>query len=94
MRRFVMFSAVVSVIVLTAAGVDASNNQSTVPVATAVGLCNKHGGMKNGGCSFDTGKELVNVDCNGKSGCVVNVSSARTVSHPNKKPTSGGTMAR
>jgi hypothetical protein len=92
MRRFVMFSAVVSVIVLTAAGVDAGNKQTLVPAATAEGLCNKHGGMKNGGCSFNSGDSIVDVDCNGKSGCKVTVMSQ--VSHPNKKPTSGGTMAR
>jgi hypothetical protein len=87
-----MFPAVVSVIVLTAAGVDAANNQSLVPVKTAEGLCNKHGGMKNGGCSFNSGDSIVDVDCNGKSGCKVTVMSSQ-VSHPNKRPTSGGTTA-
>jgi hypothetical protein len=56
-------------------------------------ISNKHGGVQNGGCSFDTGKNLVDVDCNGKSGCVVTVMSSR-VSHSNKRPTSGGTTAR
>jgi hypothetical protein len=92
-RSFVMFPAVFTVIVLTVAGVNAGQNSSTVPVKTAVGLCNKHGGMQNGGCAFDTGKSLVDVDCNGKSGCVVTVTQ-RTVSQPNKRPTSGGTTAR
>ena len=93
MRRFVIFPAVVGAVVLTVTGVDAGTKQTTVPVSTAVGLCNKHGGMQDGGCSFPSGKTMVDVNCNGKSGCVVTVQ-ARTVSQPNERPASGGTMAQ
>jgi len=92
MRRFVTFAAAVGVIVLTVAGVHAGTNSSTVSVPVAVGLCNKHGGMKNGGCAYSSGDGIVDVDCNGKSGCTVSVTTAQ-VSHQHKRPPSGGTTA-